>query len=145
MKVINRKARYNYDFLEKIEAGIVLTGQEVKSVKEGSMSLENSHVRIRNGEAFLVNVHISPYRFARVKDYEPKRERKLLLHKKEILRLEKKMEGRNLTLIPVSCYTIRGRIKVGLALSRGKKKWEKREKIKRKDLEREAEQVLKER
>ena len=144
MKVVNRKARYNYEFLEKTEAGIVLTGQEVKSVKEGRIILGNAYVRIKDNEVFLVNAHIPGYRFANPRDYEPARERKLLLHKKEILRLQKKMEGKNLTLVPISCYTLRGRIKLKLALARGKKKWQKKDKIKRKDLQREVERELKE-
>lgn len=144
MKVVNRKARYNYEFLEKTEAGMVLTGQEVKSIKEGRINLENAHVRIKDNEIFLVNAHVPVYRFASPKDYEPARQRKLLLHKKEILRLQKKMEGRNLTLVPISCYTLRGRIKLSLALARGKKKWQKKERIKRKDLQREVERELKE-
>lgn len=144
MKVVNRKARYNYDFIEKVEAGIVLKGQEVKSVKEGRMSLEGAFVRIKDGEAILVNANVPPYRFADTHDYEPTRERKLLLHKKEILSLQKKMEGRNLTLVPVSCYTIRGKIKIRIALARGKKRWEKREAKKRKDIEREVERILRE-
>lgn len=138
MKIINRKARYNYEFLDKFEAGIVLTGPEVKSVKKGQIKLDDSFVRIdSNYEAWLVNVHIHPYQFADNRNYEPTRSRKLLLHKKEILSLVKKMEGRNLTIIPVSCYTSRGKIKLQLALAKGKKKWEKREKIKKRDLERE--------
>lgn len=142
MKIINRKARFNYEFLEKIEAGIVLTGQEVKSVKEGRMDLLNAHVRIINSEAILVGANIPAYRFARPENYEPDRSRKLLLRKKETLNLQKKMESKNLTLIPVSCYTNRGRIKMELALARGKKQHEKREKIKKRDIQREQEREV---
>lgn len=144
MKIVNRKARFNYELLEKIEAGVVLTGAEVKSVKGRHINLENSFVRIRNGEAFLTNAHIPPYPFAQTKNYEPTRERKLLLHKKEALAIEKKMEGRGLALIPIACYTKKGKIKIALAMARGKKQWQKKELIKRKDLEREAQQDLKE-
>ena len=143
MKIINRRARYDYQLLERIEVGIALTGPEVKSVRASKMSLNESFVRIRAGEAWLINAHISPYPFARQEDFDPKRTKKLLLHKKEILALEQKMKQKKLTLVPVSCYTKRNRIKVEIALAKGKKKYEKKEAKKRKDLEREAEQELK--
>ncbi len=142
MKVFNRRARYDYHLLEKLEAGIALTGAEVKSAKAGKMSLNESFVRIRDGEAWLINAHINPYAFARQDDYQPNRTRKLFLHKKEILALEQKMKQRKLTLVPVSCYTKRNKIKVEIALARGKKKYEKKEAKKKKDLEREVEQEL---
>lgn len=143
MKIINRRARYDYQLSERIEVGIALTGPEVKSVRAGKMGLNESFVRIRAGEAWLINAHISPYPFARQEDFDPKRTRKLLLHKKEILSLEQKMKQKKLTLVPVSCYTKRNRIKVEIALAKGKKKYEKKEAKKRKDLEREVEQELK--
>lgn len=144
MKVINRKAKFNYDFLEEFETGIILTGAEVKSVKKAQISLNEAFVKIDvNGEVWLVNSHIHPYKFADNRNYDPTRSRKLLLHKKEILSLLKKMEGRNLTLIPVLCYTFRGKVKLKIALARGKKQWEKREKIKKKDLEREMARSIK--
>lgn len=143
MKVVNHKARYNYDFLEKFEAGIALTGPEVKSVKKGQIKLAESFVRIDSkGEVWLVNCHIHPYQFADNRDYQPTRSRKLLLHKKEILSLVKKMEAKNLTIVPASCYIRRGRIKLELALAKGKKKWQKKEKIKKRDLERDLEREL---
>ena len=143
MKIINKKARYNYEFLEKLEAGIVLTGAEVKSVKKGRIRLDEAFVRIDpSGEAWLTNAHIHPYEFADNRNYQPTRSRKLLLHKKEILSLTKKMEGRNLAMVPVSCYTKKGVIKLELALAKGKKKWEKKEKIKRRDIEREMRRDL---
>jgi len=144
VKVINRKAKFNYDFLEEFETGIILTGAEVKSVKKAQISLNEAFVKIDvNGEVWLVNSHIHPYKFADNRNYDPTRSRKLLLHKKEILSLLKKMEGRNLTLIPVLCYTFRGKVKLKIALARGKKQWEKREKIKKKDLEREMARSIK--
>lgn len=142
MKIINRRVRHDYQLLEKFETGIALTGAEVKSVKVGKMSLGESFVRIRDGEAWLINAFINPYPFARQADYNPKRTRKLLLHKKEILALEQKMKQKKLTLVPVSCYTKAGKIKVEIALAKGKKKYEKREAKKRKDLEREVEQEI---
>lgn len=143
MKVINRKAKFNYEFLEKFEAGIVLEGREVKSAKKGQIKLDDSFAKIRNGQAFLFNAHIHPYQFADNRDYQPTRPRKLLLHKKEILSLEKKIEGRNLAVVPVSCYTYKGKVKLELALARGKKRWEKKERIKKRDIEREMERELK--
>lgn len=142
MKIINRRARYDYQLLERIEAGIALTGPEVKSVRAGKMSLNESFVRIRDSEAWLINAHINPYPFARQEGYKPTRTRKLLLHKKEILALEKKTEQRKLTLVPVSCYTKGNKIKLEIALAKGKKKYEKKEAKRRKDLEREAEQEI---
>lgn len=142
MKIINRRARYDYNLLEKFEAGIALTGAEVKSVKAGKMSLGESFVRIRDGEAWLINAYINPYPFARQEDFDSKRTRKLLLHKSQILALEQKMKQRNLTLVPVSCYTKGNKVKVEIALAKGKKKYEKKEVKKKKDLEREVEQEI---
>lgn len=144
MKVVNKKARFNYQFLEKLEAGIVLTGSEVKSVRQGRIRLDDSFVRIDpKGEVWLINSHIHPYIFADNRSYDPARSRKLLLHKKEILTLAKKMEGKNLTLIPTACYSRKRSIKLELALARGRKKWEKKEKIKKRDIEREMRRELK--
>lgn len=142
MKIFNRRARHDYQLLGKIEAGVALTGPEVKSVKAGQVSLQESFVRLRSGEAWLVNAHIHPYPYADNRDYDPRRARKLLLHKDELLKLEQKTKEKGLTLVPVSCYTKRGRIKLGIALARGKKKYEKREVIKRRDVEREIEREL---
>lgn len=144
MKVFNRKASYNYTFLEKIEVGIVLNGGEVKSIKAGHISLNEAFVRIdSHKEAWLVNSHIHPYEFGNIKGLDPLRSRKLLLHKKEILVLLKKMEGKNLALVPVSCYVHKGKIKLEIALAKGKKEWDKRETIKKQDLERDTQRVLK--
>jgi SsrA-binding protein len=145
MKIINRKARFDYQILDTIEAGIQLTGPEVKSIKGGRAKLEGSFVKIIDGEVFLVNASISPYRFARQEGYDPNRSRKLLLHKRQIISLETKMHGSNLTLIPLSCYTKRGVVKVQIGLAKGKRKYEKKQAKKRRDLEREVERELKER
>ena len=142
-KVINRKARFDYELGEKIEAGIVLSGAEVKSTKEGKISLNESFARIDpNGEVWLINAHIHPYKFADNKNYEPTRSRKLLLKKSEILSLVKKIENKNLTLIPTAVYTSHNRIKIELSLGKGKKKWDKREAIKKRDLNREARRIM---
>lgn len=144
MKVINKKARYNYELLEKFEAGIVLTGAEVKSIKKGQIKLDDSFVRVDdNYEAWLINAHIHPYQFADNRDYNPTKSRKLLLHKKQIISLLKKKESKNLSIIPYSCYTSKGIIKLQLALAKSKKKYQKKETIKRRDLEREMERELK--
>lgn len=119
-----------------------MTGPEVKSVKQGKMSLEEAFVRIKEGEAFLYNAHIHPYAFANNRSYDSRRTRKLLLHKKELISLGSKIKQKNLTLVPVSCYTQRGRVKLKIALAKGKKKYEKREAKKRKDIEREIEREL---
>jgi len=143
-KVVNRKARFNYELEGRVEAGIVLTGAEVKSVKQGKVSLGESFARIDDkGEAWLHNAHIHPYEFADNRDYEPTRSRKLLLKKKEILSLEKKTEGKNLVLIATGIYTKGRRIKVELALGRGKKKWDKRAAVKKREQEREARRAMK--
>jgi SsrA-binding protein len=142
VKIFNRRARHDYHLLEKFEAGLQLTGPEVKSIKNGRMSLENSFVKIIDGQAFLVNAHIPPYEFAKQRDYDPHRSRKLLLHKKELISLETKIAQKKLTLVPVSCYTKAGWIKVKIALAKGKKRYEKKEAQKRKDIAREVEREL---
>lgn len=145
MKVINRRARYDYELLEKFEAGIALTGPEVKSAKGGKISLEEGFVRLRDNEAWLFNAHIHPYPFADNRDYDPRRARKLLLRKKELLKLEQKTKGKGLTIVPVSCYTKGNLVKLKIALARGKKKYEKREVKKKRDIEREIARELGER
>lgn len=142
MKITNRRAYHDYHILEKLEAGIHLTGPEVKSVKGGHMSLEGAFVRIIGSEAYLVNAQIFPYPHARLENYDPRRTRKLLLHKKEIIALKTKINQQDLTLVPLSCYNKQGFLKLEIALARGKRKYEKREALKRKDLEREMEEEL---
>jgi len=144
-RIVNKKARFDYELLEKVEAGIVLTGAEVKSVKQGQISLKEAFARVDdNGEVWLVNAHIHPYRFADNEDYEPTRSRKLLLKKTEILGLLKKIEGKNLTLIPTAIYTKKNKIKVEIAIGRGKKKWDKRRAVKEREGKREARTAMKE-
>jgi len=144
-KIVNRRARFDYELLEKVEAGIVLTGTEVKSVKQGQISLKEGFVRIDdNGEVWLVNANVHPYKFADNKNYEPTRSRKLLLKKTEILGLLKKIEGKNLTLIPTAIYTRKNKIKVEIAIGRGKKKWDKRRAIKEREGKREVRKAMKE-
>lgn len=143
-KIINRRANYDYQLLEKFEAGIGLTGAEVKSVKAGHMKLEEAFVQIRDNEAWLVNAHIHPYAFADNRDYDPTRRRKLLLHKNELLKIAQQVAQHGLTIVPIACYNKYNRIKLEIALAKGKKKYDKREAIKRRDLQRELESQLKE-
>jgi len=142
MTILNRRATHDYQILETLEAGIHLTGPEFKSVKGERMSLEGSFVKVVGGEIYLVNAQIFPYPFARPEGYDPKRSRKLLLHKREILNLKNKLATARLTLIPLECYNSHGFIKLKIALAKGKKEYEKREKIKKKDLDREVERQM---
>ncbi len=139
MKQTHKKAQFEYDILDRFETGIVLTGPEVKSLAGGHASLEGAFVRITDGQAYLVNAHIYPYPFARNDRYEPRRTRTLLLHKKQILAISQKMESKHLTLVPLSWYTTGHKLKLEIALARGKKQYEKRDKIKKEDLKRELE------
>lgn len=145
MKVLaqNRKARFEYEFLERLVAGIALTGSEVKSVREGRVNLQDGYVTFEGGEAFLVNVHIAPYANAGYAGHDPMRARKLLLHKREIKRLWGKVQEKGLTLIPLAIGLEGNWIKVELALAKGKKVHDKRETLKRRELDREAEAAMK--
>lgn len=140
---VNRKARHDYFIEERYEAGLVLLGSEVKSLRDGRANLKDSYARIVRGEAFLVNTHISPYPAANRFNHDPTRTRKLLLHKKEIRRLTGKVKERGLTLIPLRLYFKNGRAKVELGLARGKKLYDKRESLRRKAAQREVERSLK--
>lgn len=142
---VNRKARHDYFIEESYEAGLVLRGSEVKSLRDGKANLKDSYARILKGEAFLLNVHISPYPAAHQFNHEPTRTRKLLLRKQEIRRLAGKVQERGLTLIPLRLYFKNGRAKVELGLGRGKKLYDKREALRRKAAEREVERSLKSR
>jgi len=135
----NKKAFFNYSVEETYQAGISLLGSEVKSLREGRVSLGDSYGDIRDGEVFLVDAHISPYPQANRLNHDPLRTRKLLLHKREIRRLIGKVEQRGYTLIPLRLYFLNGKVKVDLGLAKGKKLFDKRETLKRKTLEREME------
>ena len=142
IKVIaqNKKARFDYEILTTVEAGMVLTGSEIKSIREGRLQLKEGYGKIEGTEAFLVDVHISAYPNAGpFFNHEPTRTRKLLLHKREIQRLLGKTQERGLSLIPLKMYLKGGRAKVEMGLGRGKKKFEKREAIKKQDARREIE------
>jgi SsrA-binding protein len=141
---VNKSAFFHYDIVESLEAGIVLQGSEVKSVKEGRISLKESYAEIRNGEVFLVNCHISPYEAANRFNHDPLRPRKLLLHRQEIKRLTGKIREKGLTLVPTKVFLDeKGRVKVETSLAKGKKAYEKKEAIKERDREREMRAELK--
>lgn len=138
---VNRKARHDYEILETLEAGLVLKGTEVKSLRANQASLVDAYAEIKDGEAFLVDSYIAPYTAASYNNHEPRRQRKLLLHKKEIRRLEGRVREKGLTIIPLSLYFRNGRAKVELALARGRKSYDKRERIRKRDLARQSEEV----
>ncbi|NQU83197.1 MAG: SsrA-binding protein SmpB [Parcubacteria group bacterium] len=142
---VNKKAYFDYEILESYEAGIVLSGQEVKSVKNNQINLKGAYVTLKDGEAYLTNAHISLYKKAgALKDYSPERPRKLLLHKKELKHLIGKSQEKGLTIIPLKVYTKgRGKIKIEIGIGRGKKKYEKRETTKKREVEREMREKMK--
>jgi len=137
----NKKAGHNYYLDEFMEAGVVLLGAEVKSLREGRANLVDSYARVKRGEVFLYNMHISPYPFAHGLDLDPTRTRKLLLNKREIKRLIGKTEVKGYSLIPTKVYFKRGRAKVEIALAKGKRKYDKRRALKEKELKREMDQA----
>ena len=143
MEVINREARFNYFILEEIECGIVLTGTEIKAIREGKINLKDSYAKIRNNEVYLLNTHISEYKEGNIFNHDPRRTRKLLLHKREILKLRDKADQEGLTLVPLKLYMQKNKVKILLGLCKGKKDYDKRESIKERDLQRDALKNLK--
>ncbi len=146
MRVVatNRKAKRDYEILETYEAGIELRGTEVKSVREGRININDSFVRAKDGELFLVGAHISPYHHGTAFNHDPLRQRKLLLHRKEIDRIISRIREKRLTVIPLKVYfNKRGKVKVEIAVARGRKAYEKKQKLKEKDIEREMKAELK--
>ncbi len=141
----NRRARRNYSVLDTYEAGLVLLGSEVKSLREGRLELKDSYADIRGGEAFLVGAHISPYEFAREGGHEPERERKLLLHRREIDRLAGEVAEKGLTLVPLQVYFKNGKAKVELALAKGKTGVDKRQTLRDREHAREMERATRRR
>lgn len=140
---INRKARHDYFLDEFIECGIVLVGTEVKSLRNGGCSLKEAWVRIQNGEVWIYQMHIAPYEKGNIMNKDPLRPRKLLLHKNEILKLEQKIKEKGYTLVPVEAYFKDSNVKIEIALARGKKLYDKRADIAKKDQQREAERDFK--
>lgn len=143
MEIVNREAGFNYFVLESIECGIVLTGTEIKSIRDGKCNLKDSYARIRNNEIYLLNMNIAEYKEGNIFNHNPKRTRKLLLHKNEILKLSSKIEQDGLTLVPLKLYFKKNKVKILLGLCKGKKTYDKRETIKERDLKREASKLQK--
>ena len=141
--VDNRRARHDYHLLERVEAGLVLTGTEVKSLRDGRASLQQAYADVRNGEAWLVGAHISVYDQGNLANHDPDRDRKLLLHRRELDSLYGKVREKGLTLVPTRLYFKNGRAKVELALARGKEQRDKRSDIAKRDADRQIERALK--
>jgi SsrA-binding protein len=145
IKVIckNRKARFNYFIEDTYEAGIALLGSEVKSLRQGKANLSDAYAKIEDGQLYLVDAHISPYDQANRQNHDPLRQRKLLMHRREIKKLVGKVAERGFSLIPLQLYFKNGKVKVRLALAKGKKAYDKRESIRKKDQRRELERLIK--
>lgn len=142
MKISNKKAFFDYQILERFEAGLNLIGAEVKAIKLGHADLNGSFVKIIGSEAYLVNARVFPYQYARPEGYDEKRTKKLLLHKEEIISLKSKLHGQNLTIVPISLYTTRNIVKVELAIAKGKKQHDKRAALKKKAQDKDIEYAL---
>ena len=136
MEILNRKAKYNYQIFETVEAGIVLTGTEIKSLRLGKANIKDSYVRVKNNEMYIINMHISSYENGNIFNHDETRERKLLLHKKEIFKFRDKIKLEGYTIVPLKVYLKNGRAKVLIGLAKGKKNYDKREDIKKRDIER---------
>ena len=139
----NPTARHNYSITETIEAGIVLSGTEIKSIRNGKVNLKDTYVNIKNGEAYIYGMHISPYEQGNIFNKDPLRNRKLLLHKKEILKLADKIKLKGLSLVPISLYFSRNKVKVEIGIGKGKKLYDKREDIAKKDAQMKINRALK--
>lgn len=143
MEIVNRKARFDYEIEDEYEAGIVLTGTEIKSIREGKANIKDSYAIIKNNEIYLLNTFISEYKEGNRFNHEETRTRKLLLHKKEIYKLRDKLEIEGYTLIPLKIYFVRGRAKVLIGVAKGKKLYNKKETIKERDIKREQDRYMK--
>ena len=143
MEILNRKARFNYFIIEEIECGIELFGSEVKSIRNGNCNIKDSYGVIRNNEVYLINMFIKNYKEASIFNKEETRKRKLLLHKKEIIKLKEKIEKEGYTLVPLKVYFKRNKVKVLLGLCKGKKTYDKREVLKEKEIKRKIEREIK--
>lgn len=138
----NKNAFRNYEIVDTLEAGIVLLGSEVKSIRAGEINIKDAYVRIHNGEAFLMNCHITPYKYSRIDEINPLRERKLLLHAQELERLEARISQKGLTVVPTKMYFRRGRCKLELGVGKGKKLHDRREDLKEREARREIERAF---
>lgn len=137
IEINNKKARFDYEIIDEIEAGIVLTGTEIKSIRCGNANLKDSYAIIKNNEVFLLGMHISPYKEGNIFNHDELRTRKLLLHKKEILKINNKLVLDGYTLVPIKLYFVKNKAKILLGIARGKKNYDKREAIKKRDIDRE--------
>ena len=142
---VNRRVRFNYDIEERLECGVELKGTEVKSIKAGNFQFSDAYARIRDDELYMVGFHVSPYKEANLYNHDPDRERKLLAHKKEIVRLRRKIDEQGYTLVPTRFFLTRGIVKVELGLGKGKKLHDKRHSIKSRDIDRETEREIRSR
>ena len=145
MEIVNRKAKFDYEIYDTFEAGIVLTGTEIKSIRNGSCNLKDSYIMIKNNEAFILNMHISAYDKGSIFNEEETRTRKLLLHKNEILKLKDKISIKGFTIVPLKLYFKEGLAKLEIGVAKGKHTFDKKESIKEKDIKRETDKQLKER
>ena len=143
MEILNREAKFNYFILDEIECGLILLGTEIKSIREGKANLKDSYAIIRNNEVFLLNMHINEYKEGNLFNHDPKRTRKLLLHKNEISKLKKSVEQEGNTLVPLKLYFVKNKAKILLGLCKGKKIYDKRESIKERDRNREEAKLQK--
>ncbi len=143
MLAVNKKARFEYTLVDKFEAGLVLKGTEIKSLREGGCQLKDSYIALRKNECYLQKAHISPYRPANINNHHPERLRKLLLNVHEINKIQGALQKKGLTCIPVKIYLKKGKAKLEIAIAQGKKKWDKRESSKKKSQKREMERHLK--
>ncbi|MBI1222570.1 MAG: SsrA-binding protein SmpB [Bacteroidetes bacterium] len=138
ISILNKKARFEYEFLDKYEAGIQLMGTEIKSLRLGNASIAEAYCAFENNELFLINAHFAEFKYGNINNHEPLRKRKLLLHKRELSRLQHKLKDKGLTIVPIRVFqSERGFAKIEIALARGKKSFDKRQDIKKKDVERE--------
>jgi len=140
---VNRRATFDYEILDTFEAGIVLQGTEIKSIRDHGASLQESYVKVIRNEVWLIGCHIAHYKFGNIHNHEEKRDRKLLLHKREIQHLKESTQEKGLALIPLSLYLKKGKIKIRIGLGKGKKAGDKRQDLKEKDVKREMQQALK--
>lgn len=140
----NRRARHNYHILDTFEAGIELRGTEVKSLRAGAMTLKDSYADVRHGELYLVGAHVAPYDKGNINNHDPERTRRLLMHKREIVRLTQQIKEKGLTLVPLKVYFKRGKAKVLLGLGKGKQRQDKRQAIQERETKRETDRLLKE-
>ena len=145
MKIVaqNKKARHDYFILETYEAGIELKGTEIKSIRRGSCNLKDSFIRIKDGEAYIENMYVAPYKEGNIFNVDPRRIRKLLLHKKEIRKLQKEIMQEGLTIVPLKVYFNTSKAKLEIALAKGKKNYDKRQSLKEKDMKRDIDKALK--